>query len=327
MSNWQRTYYSFARFAFQDALSLCGVGPGDVVLLPAFICRDVLAPVHALGGVVHFYGVDRHLQPVINSIPDQPKAILAVNYFGFPQQLSALEHLARQTGAVIIEDNAHGWLSQDTSGVNLGQRTGIGFTSFRKTIRVVNGAFLDADVNLFPKCTSLAALGRPISETPLPLGHLTRLAISKMEQISRLPLMNSSRTAIRAIRRISGRPTIPVSDESEHVMPDNPAIHQSALTTLQQLNHDVERRRRQSRFALIANRLRNENFNLIYDSLPLGTVPWAVPFYTEPGRLHLARRALRGLGAEIISWPDLPEATRSVSPDYFHQVHVVTLMK
>jgi dTDP-4-amino-4,6-dideoxygalactose transaminase len=327
MSNWQRTYYSFARFAFHDALSLCGVGPGDVVLLPAFICRDVLAPVNALGGVVHFYGVDRHLQPVINSIPDQPKAILAVNYFGFPQQLSALEHLAQQTGAVVIEDNAHGLLSQDSSGLNLGKRTGIGFTSFRKTIRVVNGAFLDADVNLFPNCTSLAALGRPRSEAPLPLGHLTRLAISKIEQLTKLPLMNFSRTAIRSMRQASSKPTIPVSNESERLMPNDPAIHQSALSALQQLDDDKERRRRQIRFALIANRLMNENFSLIHESLPPRTVPWAVPFYTEPGRLHLAQRALRGLGAEIISWPDLPEATRSASPDYFHQVHVVTLMK
>lgn len=327
MSKWQRTYYSFARFAFHDALSLCGVGPGDVVLLPAFICRDVLAPVQALGGAVHFYDVDRQLQPVIGGIAEQPKAILAVNYFGFPQQLSALQQLAQQTGAVIIEDNAHGLLSQDTSGVNLGQRTGIGFTSFRKTIRVVNGAFLDTNVNLFPRCTSLAALGRPVSEAPLPLGHLTRLAISKMEQITRLPLMNSSRTAIRAIRRISGRPTIPVSDESEHVMPDNPAIHQSALTTLQQLNHDVECRRRQMRFALIANRLQNENFQLIYDSLPTGTVPWAVPFFAAPQDLCGARRALRGTRAEIISWPDLPDAVRTTCPEFFHHVHLVTLMK
>jgi len=42
-------YFSLGRFAIREALSLIGVGAGDSVMLPSYICRDVLASVHERG--------------------------------------------------------------------------------------------------------------------------------------------------------------------------------------------------------------------------------------------------------------------------------------
>ena len=70
------------------------------------------------------------------------KALLAVNYFGFAQDLAPFREYCLRTGATLIEDNAHGFLSKDTSGVLLGTRADLGITSIRKTFRLVNGAAL-----------------------------------------------------------------------------------------------------------------------------------------------------------------------------------------
>ncbi len=72
----------------------------------------------------------------------QCKAVLAVNYFGFAQDLAPFREYCSRTGATLIEDNAHGFLSKDTSGVLLGTRADLGITSIRKTFRLVNGAAL-----------------------------------------------------------------------------------------------------------------------------------------------------------------------------------------
>ncbi|MEY4129674.1 MAG: hypothetical protein RIS81_1423, partial [Actinomycetota bacterium] len=42
-------YFSLGRFAIREALSLIGVGAGDSVMLPSYICRDVLASVNERG--------------------------------------------------------------------------------------------------------------------------------------------------------------------------------------------------------------------------------------------------------------------------------------
>lgn len=330
MSEWHRSYYSFARFAFLDALRLCGVERGDSVLMPSYICRDVLAPVHVLGAKVEFYDVDRQLRPLLQRAgrpinTSSVRAIMAVDYFGFPQQLDDLIRLGQTLGAPVIEDNAHGYLSRDASGVLLGRRTGIGFTSFRKTIRVVNGALLDVDTSLFPHFSKIVDTPEP-DVAPPPLSFHARRAVGALERATRLPLLNGSRTAVRLARRMVGRPVIPVSLESETVMPINPAVSAQSLATLHALDDARESERRRNLYTVTAQRLRNAEYSLVFDELTTGIVPWCVPFYARETEITSARRALRGLGLEIFRWPDLPDETRNDCPDFYRDVHVVGMM-
>lgn len=327
MNQWSRTYYSFARFAFRDALALCQIKHGDVVLMPSFICRDVLAPVLEIGGIIEFYDVTRTLRPVISEISVIPKVILAVNYFGFPQQLGEIQQFASACGAIVIEDNAHGYLSQDSSGNDLGRRTDIGFTSFRKTLRVVNGAFLDTNLNRFPEAARLSAQTQQPSRSRQPFGHIIRKVVSGAENTTGLHLMNGSRAAIRALRQLAGRPTIPASKESEHTMPGDSIIHFSSLVALNSIDVNHERQRRIERYHVIAQRLQDTNYPLVFETLPNGVVPWGVPFFAQHQQLGAARRAIRNLGAEIISWPDLPLSIHQRHPEFYNQVHLVSLMK
>ena len=329
MSDWHRSYYSFARFALLDALRLCGVERGDSVLMPSYICRDVLAPVHALGASAEFYDVDRQLRPLLQraSRPintSSVRAILAVNYFGFPQQLDDLVRLGRTLGAPVIEDNAHGHLSRDPHDVLLGRRTGIGFTSFRKTLRVVNGAFLDADATILPAVLRMNAL--PNSRSPLTLGFRMRHGVSNLEHSLGVPLMNPARRIARTSRRMIGKPAIPIMAASETEMPSDARIHQSAIEALDLLNVDRERMRRRETYLSVAARLTDAGFGLIFEALDQNTVPWGTPFFSAPNQIHHARRALRGLGLEIFQWPELPLTLRDRCPAHYSDVFIVGMM-
>lgn len=331
VSDWNRSYYSFARFAFLDALRICGVKQGDSVLMPSYICRDVLAPVHALGANVEFYDVDRQLRPLLfgggrTVNTSSVRAIMAVDYFGFPQHLDELLQLGNTLGVPVIEDNAHGYLSIDSNGTPLGQRTGIGFTSFRKTLRVVNGALLDVDASVFPAFADTIDSPQP-EHSALPLTFRIRRVTGALERATHLPLLNASRAAVRAVRRAFGRPEIPVSLESETVMPEHRAIHANSLATLRALNDQSEARRRRDLFEVVADRLRNANYSLIFDALTPGVVPWSVPFFAHTADLTKVRRALRGLGLEIFQWPDLPDVVRRDCPNFYLDVHVVSMMR
>ena len=138
-----RLYYAYARHALVTALALVRVGRGNSVLVPDFICRDVLASLSAVGAEAHFYSIGNDLQISSNvSLPDVD-AIIAVNYFGFPADLARIRGALPSPDIAIIEDNAHGWLSRDEHGVLLGTRTEVSITSIRKTIRVPDGASLE----------------------------------------------------------------------------------------------------------------------------------------------------------------------------------------
>ncbi|MFM8003312.1 MAG: hypothetical protein ACKPAJ_13020, partial [Actinomycetota bacterium] len=80
-------FFSLGRFAMREALCHCGVGPDDRVMLPSFICRDVLASIAELNARVVYYEVDEQLKPVSLDPMTTAKVIVAVNYFGFPQNL------------------------------------------------------------------------------------------------------------------------------------------------------------------------------------------------------------------------------------------------
>ena len=79
--------FSFARHALVEAFRLAGC-KGAEILLPEFICRDVLGAVNAAGATPRYYPVNEQLQPVHLEGAKGAKAVLAVNYFGIPQDLA-----------------------------------------------------------------------------------------------------------------------------------------------------------------------------------------------------------------------------------------------
>jgi perosamine synthetase len=108
-----------------------------VVLLPAFHCASVVEPILHAGYRPLFYGVNRDLSIDLDDLRGQMSgeiaAILTINYCGFPADLDPVKQLARQAGALLIEDSAHSFLYGNPTCLS-GARGDVGIFSFAKLV-------------------------------------------------------------------------------------------------------------------------------------------------------------------------------------------------
>jgi perosamine synthetase len=100
------------RIAIGLALRALGVGPGDVVLVPAYHSPSMVPPAHWCGADVAFYRVHPDTAPDLADIEThlakgRVKAILATHFFGIPHDLAPLRALCDRHGAGLVEDCAH----------------------------------------------------------------------------------------------------------------------------------------------------------------------------------------------------------------------------
>ena len=308
-----RLFYAYARHALVTALRMAQVTTGSTVLIPHFICRDVLASIAAVGAKPVFYDIDDDLQISQNTMLPPADAVLAVNYFGFPADLGRLRQQLSDPTTIIIEDNAHGWLSADENGVPLGTRTALGITSFRKTIRVVDGAFLD--LNTDQLSASVTTPNQPTSRTgALPLPFHIRAVVASIDQRSPLPLMTAGRRSIRRLRSLTGATSINERAEEEWQLPAHEAIHRSSLKQFGRTNLIAEVARRRNAFATCQTLA--ERFDIRMPTIDFGphVSPQGFPFFADSGNLDSFRAAVtRAKIGEVVSWPSLPSAT-TLSP-------------
>jgi len=100
------------RIAIGLALRALGVGPGDVVLVPAYHSPSMVPPAHWCGATVAFYRVRPDTAPDLDDVEakiaaGRVKAILATHFFGIPQDLAPLRALCDRHGIGLVEDCAH----------------------------------------------------------------------------------------------------------------------------------------------------------------------------------------------------------------------------
>jgi dTDP-4-amino-4,6-dideoxygalactose transaminase len=103
------------RVAIALALRQMGVGPGDRVLMPSYHCASMIEPVVWLGATPVFYRIHADTQVNLEDVAAKlagAKVMLATNYFGFPQNLSALRAFCDQHQLMLLEDCAHCFLGE-----------------------------------------------------------------------------------------------------------------------------------------------------------------------------------------------------------------------
>jgi dTDP-4-amino-4,6-dideoxygalactose transaminase len=111
LSGGEALYVTAGRVAIAHALVLGGLKPGGKVLIPAYHCIAMVEPIVQLGGVPVFYRIREDLsvdlEDVAEKLDERTGIFLAVNYFGFPQDLFALREFCDRHSLVFIEDCAH----------------------------------------------------------------------------------------------------------------------------------------------------------------------------------------------------------------------------
>ena len=317
-------YYSLARYALIDALRLAGVRTGTRVLLPEYICRDLLAPLHLLGAVPCWYPIAVDLSPA-TLVADWPIAdvVLVVNYFGFEQSLEPFRHYAERTGAILIEDNAHGYLSRDLEGQWLGCRTDLGIFSLRKTLRIPDGGALwvgDAYAKqALPE--QLNFDGGGINSAQLTKARLRSLPIFG-ESAYRL-----STTLARVFRKWRSGISFPVTDPtSEQTLPALANPWAGLLRSLFMIETSEEIQRRRAAYLGCAALGKQLGVSAIFADLPPHCVPYAYAFRGDPTVLKGMQAHAEHNGFDMVSWPDLPAEIGIRAPEHYQNVFLVNLL-
>lgn len=169
--------FSHARTGLKYGLISLGLGAGDEILIPDYICGVVLHPFEQLGIKARYYSLTVNLEPdwpAIESMPtEKVKAILMVHYFGQPQDVTRFTSYCQKRSWWLIEDNAHGhggkWQNK-----MLGTLGDIGIASPRKFYNLISGGvlFINRDTNTLPVISNLPVF--PLTFTSRLLRILSR---------------------------------------------------------------------------------------------------------------------------------------------------------
>ena len=300
----------------RDALRYAGVKRDDFVMLPNFICRDLLASVAELGAKTIFYEVDRSLKPSSLDTIKSVKAIVAVNYFGFAQDLEIFRDFAKKTGAVIIEDNAHGYLSRDENNQLLGSREKFGITSFRKTLLVDDGAILTTMLSETEIDEQL-----PFDDSTSSNRHKLLQLLSSFETRAKIPSVTIGRFISQIIRLVTTGSRLPKPDEfAEIKIPGLPNPHRRSVESLRLLNEQNEINRRRSLYLKLQPQVVEAGAKLIFDTLPDNTCPYGLPVYATAQVKRKLAKIARKNRVTLMSWPDLPNDVFQTAPDLLKNV-------
>jgi len=134
------------RMALALALERLGIGRGAKVLLPAYHCTALVEPVVRAGAVPVFYRVHRDLSVDLDDLAARAqgaRALLAIHYFGFPQDMAGLRAFCDARGIALIEDCAHAFFG-DFDGRAVGTTGDVAIASTWKFFPVQEGGCLVA---------------------------------------------------------------------------------------------------------------------------------------------------------------------------------------
>ncbi len=317
-------FYSLARYALLQALQLAGVAPGSKVLLPSYVCRDLLAPVYRLGAIPVWYEIDNQLEPA-NPPEDWPKAevVLAINYFGFPQDLARFRAYTARTGAVLIEDNAHGFLSRDAERNWLGSRAAFGLFSMRKTLRIPDGAALQVHD---PQAQERMQPQLPFDGSGLNPAQLYKAKMRRMPILGDA-LLSASTALARRVRRFRTGSELPQPDpHSENELPSGADPWSGLRNALLNVDVDAEIGRRRKTYAACAALAVRAGVNPVFKELPAYCAPYGFPFRGDAAGRRIMQGFADRYGFDLVTWPDLPGAIVEHAPEHYRNVLMVNFL-
>lgn len=136
---------SAGRAAIALALRHAGITRGDEVLVPAYHCESMVAPIAHVGATPTFYRVDADAAVDVADVEDRvtpnTRAIIVTHYFGFPQKIRALRELCDARDLVLIEDCAHAFFGR-ADGLPLGAYGDYAIGSAMKFFPLFDGGIL-----------------------------------------------------------------------------------------------------------------------------------------------------------------------------------------
>lgn len=156
--------------ALATALAALGVGPGQEVIIPAYMWVSVAAAVVNHGAVPVLADIDNTfcLDPdsVRERLTDRTMGIIIVHMSGAPGEVMAIRDIARQRGVWLLEDCAQ-CLGGSVNGQKVGTFGDIGTFSFQMNKNMTageGGCIVTSDERLFRRAFACHDMGYPRDE-------------------------------------------------------------------------------------------------------------------------------------------------------------------
>lgn len=300
--------FFWARNALYYGLQGLGFHQGVHVLLPSFLCTAAVEPFVEFGADVEFYEVGRDCRPNFSDlelkINSRTEAILAVHYFGFPQDMARFREFCDAHDIALIEDCAH-VLNGRSNASPLGSFGDISVFSWRKVLPLYDGAELrwnrncrSADVAwrrerlLFTLKVAKSLADRTLEYSSSVFGKGISATIETIKTIWKTARRGDSHSPVLAL-------------DSNAVAFDSSLLNQpiSRVSRWLLLHSDVESiiKKRRSNYLFLQGELRGmEGVRLLYAELPFSVCPWIFPVTFE-GKPN-AHLALRKKGIPAVTW-------------------------
>lgn len=168
------------------ALRHAGIGSGAEVLVPAFNCPSMIAPVRAAGAAAVPYAINEDLSVDIESIErlvnSRTRALLAAHLFGRINDLAGIKAMCEERGIVLIEDCAHAFFGATAAGP-VGSLGHYAIASPRKFFPIAEGGLLTSSSRDLRELTlPSASWGHTLQsalrmvDSAVEFGHLRALA-------------------------------------------------------------------------------------------------------------------------------------------------------
>lgn len=300
---------SAGRAAIVLALQHAGITEGDEVLVPAYHCESMIAPVEHVGATPVFYSVHANTQidmlDVERKVTSATRAVLATHYFGFPQRVCDLRTLCDKHQLILIEDCAHAFFGAP-NGRPIGTVGDYAIGSAMKFFPLFDGGLLAsssrdlASIEQFRASIALELKGLvSVIEYAMRYGRLRLISLPLRITIAVKDLLWG--IAKKTMRGRVGDNLAPPSSEGGYAL--DPYWIDARMSRVSEFILSYSRvdricERRRTNYCRIVEALDGvPGMRPLFDQLPEGVVPLVIPMtITDPATLF---PTLKNLGVPI----------------------------
>ncbi len=282
-------YFSHGRSALLNGLKLMNFSKNDLILIPDYLCEIVELTIKSTNLKFIKYEINDDFSINIKSLKrklksKKIKAVLFVNYFGFPQKIVELKKLCKKYKLKIIEDNSHGHGGSLKNKI-LGSRGDFGFSSPRKVFKINSGGVL------YYK-------NKVTFNLPKYKYNINNTLINLLNKNFTL------KTFIKKNLIFKKDFTTPITKRDTFVY--NMSIDDLSLKKLRKENIVKEKYKRYTNYLIWKKYLSKNNFEPIFKKVDKNLMIWCLPFYVKNSN-DAKNWFLWGYkkGITIFSWPDL----------------------
>lgn len=296
------------RYAIALALEHIGLKADDIVLIPAYHCEAMVAPVKWIGAKPIFYSINPdtsiNLDDIKKKINANVKVIIVTHYFGFLQDLTAIRILCDLNDIKLIEDCAHALFGVHNNQQSVGKIGDYSFASTMKFLPLYEGGILCSETIDLSDITftapSLAFQIKSLINTLERSLAYNRLGIPGKLLKGVLALKNSLWTTLKKIKQSSYNSSATPSSSDGGYGLDEEWVHKTVslpsrlIIKLTNLNNSAHRRREnyQKIHAALATL---PNSRPLFDVLPQYIAPWVYPLYVNDPDQGISKLRLQGV--------------------------------